>query len=306
MLRIYLGMLAKNGIPDFENKFLFSYSLQRLKSRGYFCGMDFASKDVYKFSEYISRFNHSLTASLNTFNLTQDKTQTIATLFHDVATPCFSHVIDYMNKDYAKQESTEEYTEKIIRSDEHLVKCLKQEGINIDDIINFKQYSVVDLERPKLCVDRIDGIILTGMAWTKNITIQNIDEILKSMKLYTNEFNEQEIGFDSEVVAQLVVGINESIDRICHSSEDNYMMELLATIVRESIKKGIISYDDLYAYREDEIFAKLDSSKDLALKELLKEFRTKKLVDIPKTIIPEVKSREITPLIKGRRMIKHF
>lgn len=306
MLRIYLNALRKDGIPEFESKFLFSYSLERLKHKGYFCGMDYASKNIYTFSEYISRFSHSLTTSLLTYNLTEDKTKTIAALCHDIATPCFSHVIDYMNKDYTKQESTEEYTEKIIRSDEHLIKCMKQENINIDDVINFKQYSVVDNDRPKLCADRLDGIILTGIAWTKNIEPQEIKDIIAEMRLYTNEFGEQEIGFNSESIAQTVVEVNKSIDEQCHSSEDNYMMELLAKIVRTAIKKNIITYDNLFDYKEEQVFKILDSSNDLVIKELLKEFRTKRLEDIPKTIIPEVKSRNINPLVQGKRMIKHI
>lgn len=51
-----------------------------------------------------------MTVALLTYKLTNDKVATLAGLFHDIATPCFSHVIDYMNGDYENQESTEEYT----------------------------------------------------------------------------------------------------------------------------------------------------------------------------------------------------
>lgn len=59
--------------------------------------------------------------------------------FHDIATPCFSHVIDYMNQDYEKQESTEEYTEHILESDKYLIECLREDDIDINEIINFKK-----------------------------------------------------------------------------------------------------------------------------------------------------------------------
>ena len=51
--------------------------------------MDFASKNIYDFSEYISRFAHSLTTALLTYKVTQDKTMTVAALFHDVANSLF-------------------------------------------------------------------------------------------------------------------------------------------------------------------------------------------------------------------------
>ena len=41
---------------------------------------------------------------------------------------------------------------------------------NNNVIIYFKKYSIVDNDRPKVCADRIDGVILTGIGWTKNIT----------------------------------------------------------------------------------------------------------------------------------------
>lgn len=134
--------------------------------------MDYASKNIYDFKEKITRYDHSLTVALLTWKCTKDMKATIAGLFHDVATPCFSHVIDYMNKDYEKQESTEEYTEKILRNDEYLKKCLKEDNIEIEDIINFKKYNIVDNDRPKVCSDRLDGVILTGISWTKNINYE--------------------------------------------------------------------------------------------------------------------------------------
>lgn len=66
---------------------------------------------------------------------------TLVGFFHDIATPCFSHVIDYMNQDYENQESTEEYTEEILRKDGYLQKCLKEDNIDIDDIFNGGIYS---------------------------------------------------------------------------------------------------------------------------------------------------------------------
>ena len=37
---------------------------------------------------------------------------TVAALLHDIATPVFAHVIDFLNNDYEKQESTEAETKR--------------------------------------------------------------------------------------------------------------------------------------------------------------------------------------------------
>ena len=302
-LKYYLDQLNYQNIPNFLIKYLKTPSLLRLKDVGYFCGMDYASKDIYDFEEYISRYDHSLTVSLIVYKLTNNKEATLAALFHDIATPCFSHVIDYMNEDYEKQESTEEYTEYILKNDSYLVKCLKEDNIDIDDIINFKKYTVVDNDRPKVCADRIDGVILTGFGWVKNVSKSDIIRIIQDMRIFKNEFNEDEIGFKSYDIAKKVLEISKSIDVYCHSKEDNYMMQLLSRITRLAIIKGLITYEDLYLYDEKELFELFKDTKDKEIMLLLNEFQNKKKEDITDVNLPKVKVRSLNPLVNGKRLI---
>ena len=301
-LNYYLYLLGYANMPDFLIKYLDTPSLIRLKKIGYFCGMDYASKDIYNFSTYISRYTHSLTTALLTYKISSDRKATLAGLFHDVGTPCFSHVIDYMNKDYANQESTEEYTERIILSDSYLKQCLLKDGISANEIIDFKNYSLVDSARPKLCADRLDGIILNSLGWTKTISKQDIKDILNSITIYINEDGKKEIGFTDYEIASRVVELSDIIDRYCHSNEDNYMMELLARITKYALDNGYITYDDLYHYDEEYVFGLLYSIKDRVLEEYLLEFTTKKKEDIPTTKLPNLKARVLRPLVNSKRM----
>ena len=301
-LNYYLYLLGYANMPDFLIKYLDTPSLIRLKKIGYFCGMDYASKDIYNFSTYISRYTHSLTTALLTYKISSDRKATLAGLFHDVGTPCFSHVIDYMNKDYANQESTEEYTERIILSDSYLKQCLFKDSVNVNEIIDFKKYSLVDSDRPKLCADRLDGIILNSLGWTKTISKQDIKDILNSITIYINEDGKKEIGFTDYEVASRVVGLSDIIDKYCHSNEDNYMMELLARITKYALDNGYITYDDLYHYDEEYIFRLLYSVKDRVLEEYLLEFTTKKKEGIPITKLPNLKARVLKPLVNSKRM----
>ena len=300
----YLSLLKNKGIPTFIKKYLDVPSLTRLKNVGYFCGMDYASKNIYNFKEYITRYDHSLSTALLTYKLTKNKIETLAALFHDIATPCFSHVIDYMNKDYENQESTEEYTSEIIKQDHKLQDYLKEDKINIEDIINFKKYSIVDNSRPKLCADRLDGIILNGIAWAKNINESDIKEIVSDLKVYDNEDKEKELGFKTEAIALKTIKINEEIEKLYHSSEDNYMMELLADITRISIENKIITYKDLYYLDEPNLFKKIKASKIEKLKSLLDKFENIKKNEIPPTIINNIKIRNIIPIANNTRINK--
>lgn len=208
-----------------------------------------------------------------------------------------------MNKDYEKQETTEQYTEIILKNDEYLLKCLNEDNIDIEDIINFKKYTIVDNDRPKVCADRIDGVILTGIGWTKNITKQDVESIINDMCVYKNEFDELELGFRNKFIAKKVVEVSESIDRYCHSKEDNYMMQLLAEITKYSISKGYINYDQLYCLEEDKLFEILQNKNDKQLTNLIYEFQNISLNDIPQIDLPKVKIRTLKPLINNIRII---
>jgi len=301
LLNYYLELLGIKEMPEFLKKYLETPSLTRLKKVGYFCGMDYASKNIYSFKEYISRYDHSLSVALLTYKLTKDKKATLAGLFHDIATPCFSHVIDYMNNDFVTQESTEEFTEKIIRNDKHILECLKKDNIALDDIVDFKKYTIVDNNRPKICADRIDGIILTGIAWTKNIDRDDIKKIVASLTVYINEYDEEEIGFSDMDITKKVIEVNESIDLYCTSIHDNYMMLLLAEITKYLINNSYISYNDLYTYDEEQLLELIKSIDNSELKELFSKFENITKEEIPNFELPKLKKRIINPLVNGKR-----
>lgn len=298
LLKFYLDKLDYDLKPEFLDKYLETPSLTRLKKIGYFCGMDYASKNVYSFKEHITRFDHSLTVALLTWKCTKDEKATLAALFHDIATPCFSHVIDYMNKDYTIQESTEEYTEEILRNDSYLLECLVQDGIALDDVVDFKRYNIVDNSRPKLCADRLDGVILTGISWTKNVNSNDIQNILEDIEIYNNE-----IGFKTAEIANRVVDINNSIDVYCHSKEDNYMMELLADITRHAIDNGYITYNELFNSNEEDLISKLKDTQDTTLHDMFNKFENITCDEIPDIKLPPVKIRNLNPLVNGERLI---
>jgi hypothetical protein len=263
--------------------------------------MDYASRDVYDFKEEVSRYDHSLNVALITYKFTKDKKATLAGLFHDVATPCFSHVIDYMNKDYSKQESTEEYTEEILKSDKMLRKLLREDKIDIDDIIDFKKYSIVDNDRPRLCADRFDGVILTGALWTKNLTLQDIKDFTTNLRVYQNENQKLELGFDSNEIATRVVKESKNIDIICHSKEDNYMMDLLGNLTEYAVSNKIIKYDDLFRITEDKLYNIFEGIENKTFQKDFTKFKTIKCNEIPEIDLPNIKVRDLNPLVRGKR-----
>ena len=298
----YKELLGYYEMPAFLIKYLDTPCLTRLKNVGYFCGMDYASKDIYQFKEYISRYDHSVTTALLTWKLTKDMKSTIAALFHDISTPCFSHVIDYMNKDYERQESTERYTSAILKSSRYLEKHLKEDDVDIEEVINFKKYPIVDNNRPKLCADRLDGVILTGYGWIKDIQKEDMRKILSELEVYKNENEEQEIGFKSKEIANKIVECTKNANIACHSKEDQYMMELLASITNLAIEHHLISYRELYNFNEKSVMYILKRCADKEILEKLAQFEHIKKEEIPNLEPLKIKTRTINPLVKGKRL----
>ena len=78
-------------------------------------------------------------------------------------------------------------------------------------------------------------------------------------------------------------------------------MELLAKITKLSIDKKYISYDDLYWYNEEEIFFLWKGKQDKEFLELIDKFENIKKSDIVMLDIPNIKIRNLNPIINGKR-----
>lgn len=301
----YVKFLDKK-IPQDIKKYYDTPSLQRLKRVGYFCGMDFASRDVYNFKEYLSTYEHSITTAGITSMFTSDKKAILAALYHDVSKPTCSHVVDYMNGDYKTQESTEEFTKDIILGDELLRKYLKDDGIEPEEVYDFKNYSLVDLDRPSLCADRIDGVILSSLVWSETLKLKEAKKMLMNLEAYINEFGVKEIGFKNMELATQFVRQNDIINSLTHSNWDTYMMQLLADIIALAIKEELITYETLYYIDDVMLFRLLEFSEDPNLRNKLTEFENILKEDIKTPANPEIKDRKINPLVGGKRLNKNI
>ena len=289
-------------IPTFLYRYMELDIVQRLKGVSFLCGMDYASKEVYDFSCKINRFEHSVNVARITWRFTKDKKATIAALMHDIATPVFSHVIDYMNGDYIKQESTEEKTYEILNSSEEFKKCIKEDNIKIEEIADFKRYPIVDNERPKLCADRLDGTLLSAMAWANIVDARCCAQILKSIIVEKNEDNEEELAFDNLQAAEYFKLANDKVNELTHTDADNYMMDLLARIVKRCVDMKYLTYNDLFMMTEPQVIDIITSNVrfDVELASMWVEFKT--VEEIPEIEKMEIRNKCVNPLVFGRRL----
>ena len=201
-----LHSIYSQDMPDFINKIIQTKEMKRLKYVGQNCGRDYISSKLQTFKYNYSRFEHSVGVGLIVWNFTNDKKQSIAGLLHDIATPTFSHVIDYYNDDAETQTSTEKSTEKIIRESKEINDILKKYNIKVEEVSNYALYPIADNDMPQLSSDRLEYNLYTGTA-RGIVSIEEVNRIYKDISITKNEYGLDEMCFQNIETAKLMTKI---------------------------------------------------------------------------------------------------
>ena len=80
------------------------------------------------------------------------------------------------------------------------------------------------------------------------------------------------------------------------------MMQLLADITKYGIDNEYITYEELYVANEEEIMSKLKQMNDVRLLKYLDKFENITADEIPTFDLPNVKIRDLNPLVQGKRI----
>ena len=162
-MKEYLDIFIDSDYPSFIEDYLNTDTMKRIQHVTQFCGCDYTH--LYHPLFYYTRFDHSLVVAHMTWHFTHDKKETIAALLHDAGTPCFAHCIDYVFGDYMNQESSEKSIVDIVLEDEKLKGLLDRDGISVEELKNDSSYPILENKSPKLCTDRLDGVLHTVSIW---------------------------------------------------------------------------------------------------------------------------------------------
>ena len=305
--------------PDFPS-FLKEYSsvpsMKRLKGVGLLCGTDWTS--LYKNRFYYSRFDHSIGVALIVWHFTRDKIQTLSGLFHDIATPIFSHVAEFRKGDALTQTDSETGTERVIRSDDALCALLERDGIPVEKICDYHIYPVADNERPQLSADRLEYMFPSGAALQGSWTLGEIQAVYEDIRILKNERGIDELGFSSLPAAEEYCRKFCETGHILQLNENKLTLQLLADVVSLAVKYGIISEDECFSLSERQAVERFDAADSCNYPDFTRLYRTfRTMTKIRHTDAPLenhycvnllVKQRYINPLVavdggeKGRRL----
>ncbi|MBQ7141060.1 MAG: hypothetical protein IJO32_06125 [Bacilli bacterium] len=307
-LKNYLLILCKkdketfDGLSKYLNDYINTKPLQRLKGIGQFCGVDYQKLPIHDVKYWYSRLDHSIVCAFMTYNYTSDLKQTLGALFHDVGTPVFSHCIDFMLNDSKNQESSEKSIYDILKRSNDVLDLLKRDNITLEEITQIEKYPIVENKKPKICVDRLDGILTTGLVWGRYWNIDDIEKIYNSTIISKNENKEDEISFNNIEVAEMFFDGAYKYSMMLQANEDKISMNFLGDIVKKAIDKNIITYDELYILDEKEMIEIFESSNNIVLemwnifKNLDKVYNSDEKNDSKYCISLDAKKRYVNPL----------
>ena len=278
-IKEYFKILS-DEIPDFLNEYINTKEMQKQSGISVSCGTYYTK--LFDKMIWYSSLDHSIAVSLIVWNFTKDKKQTLAGLFHDIATPVFKHSIDFMNGDYEKQESTEELTTRIINESQEIMKLLKRDGIKVEEVDNYHIYPIAD---------------------------NDIKEIYDNIEVQKNEQGIDELGFKDKTIAEKFVKGMRILSNSYIDNKTKLSMQFLADIMKNMSYKNLITKKDLYELSEKEVIEKIENCNynDISkkfnfwknayeIKESDKEVKGKYCVNI------NAKIRYINPLVNGKRI----
>ena len=245
-----LQNLYKQDYPAFIEPYLCSKSMQRLKGVDMNCGLQFTSHPGFSSYGPYSRYEHSVGVACIIWYFTHDKKQTLAGLFHDISTRAFSHVIDFVRKDYLVQESTEDNTRQFILQDTVIMNQLLRDGISLDEVSDYHVYPIADNDSPRLSADRLEYTLGNLLNYRK-CTIEEIEKYYKDLTVGISEDGKQEIMFQNFDIAEEFAFGALSCGMIYSCDFDRYGMEKLAEILRKGLKYKTLTESDLYLSEVD-------------------------------------------------------
>lgn len=258
----YISVYCKE-LPPLLTRLAAVQELKRLDGISMHCGCDYAGFPVYKkIRGPYSRYVHSLAVAGIIWKFTKDIKQTVAGLMHDIATPVFAHTVDFMNRDYLVQESTEEKTEMFIKESKEIMRLLTEAGIKAEEVSDYHRYPVADNATPMLSADRLE-YTLGNSFFVYRWEIDKIKEIYNKILLGTNEKQIEELCFGAIGEAETFTRVSLQNCRLFISPENRYAMQYLADLLRNAMEKQILSEADLFS-TEPEVIRKLKSNKDTA------------------------------------------
>jgi len=297
----YFSILSPE-FPEWLLEYIDTPEMERISKISMSCGTDYSK--CFNVRYWYSNLDHSVGVALIIWHFTHDKKQTLAGLFHDIATPVFKHCIDFMNGDSETQESTEERTTDIIRNSKQIMSLLERDEIKLEEVNDYKIYPIADNNTPKLSADRFEYTFSSGLTFFRVWELDKIRKMYDNVVVAKNEDGIDELVFkDKEICEEYI----HTISRLWPewvSDKDRTVMQFLADMCKSMNNARYLTIDDLYTLSESEIISKFLNCDDDYLSESFRKFQkadtvyqSSDFIDGKYCVNIKAKTRYVVPLV---------
>ncbi len=221
----------------------------------------------YHFKNY-SRYEHSVGVMILLKKLGTTTEEQVAGILHDVSVLTFSHVMDWVFS--SGSEGVEDYHDLIHNEfveKTEIPQILKKYNFKLNRILNEKNFTLLERDKPELCADRIDYALREFKYWLNPNIVKNC---IKGLANYDGRivFLDKEIAFD--------FAINYLKLQTKHWAETESIIRyyFFSEVIKIALKKKILAEKDFY---KDESFVlnKIEKSSDNEIKEILMMLKKK-------------------------------
>ena len=233
------------GIPEPLRRLAETPPLARLRQVGMNCGCEYTAFPRFAGWAPYSRFDHSLGVALIVWHFTGDLRQSAAGLLHDVATPAFAHVVDFLHGDHLRQESTEGRTAELIDRSPELQALLGEYGLTTADVADYHRYPIADNDSPRLSADRLE-YTLGDLRCYGFAGADAIRAFYEDLIVWRDEAGRPELAFRTQETACAFAEAALSVSRVYVADEDRFAMQALADLLGDALHREILTEDDLY------------------------------------------------------------
>ena len=244
-------------IPEFLRRLAETPPMTRLRQVGMNCGCEYTAFPQFSGWAPYSRFDHSLGVALIVWHFTGDVRQSAAGLLHDAATPAFAHVVDFLHGDHLRQESTEGRTAELIGRSPELQALLGEYGLTTADVADYHRYPIADNDSPRLSADRLE-YTLGNLFHYGFADLTRLSAFYRDLTVSAGEDGQPELAFRTPEIAQDFALAALQTGRVYVCDEDRFAMEALAALLRDALKRQVLTPADLMG-TEPAVIAKLQA-----------------------------------------------
>ena len=242
------------GVPPLLSHLADTAPIRRLRLVGMNCGCEYTAFPRFRGGRAYNRYLHSLGVGCIVWHFTGDPAQAAAGLLHDVATPVFAHVVDFLRGDHLTQEATEAGTRERIAESPELCAVLHRYGLQVEDVADYHRYPIADNDSPRLSADRLEYTLGNALNYGF-LQLEELAALYEDLTVGKNEEGRPELCFRSREAGLRFARTALACSRVYVSEEDRCAMQLLSELLGKAIRAGILSEDQLWTDEQSVIDA---------------------------------------------------